>query len=196
MLTNILTPFECGSFTKLFSKDRANKYGRPGDDAAAQADERTKRLSGQNAVDNTLMFKLRDKGANLTAADIPELEAVLAAERKNDKMINNRLGGRAGLYSLDGLRDDSNWRQIKAQWQSFIDSEKNKAPAEADPPKAQDNKPPQQQAMNPSGPGATYVSNITIPGIGSASPRFADANSQRDTENLLRQLAQAKGASI
>jgi uridylate kinase len=24
--TNILTPFECGTFTKLFSKDRANKY--------------------------------------------------------------------------------------------------------------------------------------------------------------------------
>ncbi|MCD7981032.1 MAG: UMP kinase [Clostridiales bacterium] len=26
MRTNVLTPFECGSFTKLFSKDRANKY--------------------------------------------------------------------------------------------------------------------------------------------------------------------------
>jgi len=26
MNTNVLTPFECGSFTKLFSKDRANKY--------------------------------------------------------------------------------------------------------------------------------------------------------------------------
>lgn len=26
MKTQILTPFECGSFTKLFSKDRANKY--------------------------------------------------------------------------------------------------------------------------------------------------------------------------
>ena len=26
MQTNILTPFECGTFTKLFSKDRANKY--------------------------------------------------------------------------------------------------------------------------------------------------------------------------
>ena len=26
MMTNILTPFEIGSFTKLFSKDRANKY--------------------------------------------------------------------------------------------------------------------------------------------------------------------------
>ena len=26
MMTSILTPFECGSFTKLFSKDRANRY--------------------------------------------------------------------------------------------------------------------------------------------------------------------------
>ncbi|MCI8300362.1 MAG: UMP kinase [Lachnospiraceae bacterium] len=26
MMTQILTPFECGAFTKLFSKDRANKY--------------------------------------------------------------------------------------------------------------------------------------------------------------------------
>ena len=30
MMTNILTPFECGSFTKIFSKDRANKYFEKG----------------------------------------------------------------------------------------------------------------------------------------------------------------------
>lgn len=30
MQTSILTPFECGSFTKLFSKDRANKYFEKG----------------------------------------------------------------------------------------------------------------------------------------------------------------------
>ncbi len=30
MMTNILTPFECGSFTKLFSKDRASKYFEKG----------------------------------------------------------------------------------------------------------------------------------------------------------------------
>lgn len=30
MFTNILTPFECGSFTKLFSKDRASKYFEKG----------------------------------------------------------------------------------------------------------------------------------------------------------------------
>ena len=30
MKTNVLTPFVCGSFTKLFSKDRANKYFEKG----------------------------------------------------------------------------------------------------------------------------------------------------------------------
>ncbi len=30
METEVLTPFECGSFTKLFSKDRANKYFKRG----------------------------------------------------------------------------------------------------------------------------------------------------------------------
>ena len=30
MKTTVLTPFECGSFTKLFSKDRANKYFEKG----------------------------------------------------------------------------------------------------------------------------------------------------------------------
>ena len=30
IMTNILTPFECGSMTKLFSKDRANKYFEKG----------------------------------------------------------------------------------------------------------------------------------------------------------------------
>lgn len=30
METAVLTPFECGSFTKLFSKDRANKYFKKG----------------------------------------------------------------------------------------------------------------------------------------------------------------------
>lgn len=43
--------------------------------------------------------------------------------------------------------------------------------------------------------GATYISNITIPGVGSASPQFANAASQSQTEDLFRKLAQLKGAS-
>ena len=31
MKTQVMTPFECGSFTKLFSKDRANKYLQRGE---------------------------------------------------------------------------------------------------------------------------------------------------------------------
>ncbi len=45
-------------------------------------------------------------------------------------------------------------------------------------------------------PTTTYVSNITIPGIGSASLTFADQQSQASGEDLLRKLAQAKGAAI
>lgn len=45
--------------------------------------------------------------------------------------------------------------------------------------------------------GATYVSNVTIPGVaGTTTVRYADADSQRNGEDLLRKLAQAKGASI
>ena len=47
----------------------------------------------------------------------------------------------------------------------------------------------------PAGASATYVSNVNIQGIGKAELKFADASSQRQTEDLLRQLAQAKGAS-
>lgn len=42
----------------------------------------------------------------------------------------------------------------------------------------------------------TYISNITIPGVGSTTLNFADATSQSASEELLRKLAQAKGASI
>ena len=48
-----------------------------------------------------------------------------------------------------------------------------------------------------SGGGVSYVSNITIPGISASPPiRFADAQSQRDGEDLLRKLAQAKSSAI
>ena len=51
-------------------------------------------------------------------------------------------------------------------------------------------------ARTPVAERATYVSNITIPGVGSASLNFSDASSQRQAEELLRQLAQAKSTAI
>ena len=45
------------------------------------------------------------------------------------------------------------------------------------------------------GGGATYVSIITLSSGKTAQVRFADANSQSAAEQLLRDLAQAKGAA-
>ena len=61
------------------------------------------------------------------------------------------------------------------------------------------NDPAQRAAYQQSiiGASPTYVSNITIPGLaGTTTLRYADAESQRTGEDLLRKLAQAKGASI
>ncbi len=44
--------------------------------------------------------------------------------------------------------------------------------------------------------GNTYISNVNVQGIGKAELKFADASSQSQTEELLRKLAQAKGAAI
>lgn len=52
------------------------------------------------------------------------------------------------------------------------------------------------RASGSSGGGNTYVSNITIPGVGKASLNFSDAHSQSQAEDLIRQLAQAKGAAV
>lgn len=49
--------------------------------------------------------------------------------------------------------------------------------------------------QQPGGGGATYVSNITLPGGKTAQVRFADAASQGAAEQLLRELAQAKGVA-
>jgi len=49
--------------------------------------------------------------------------------------------------------------------------------------------------QQPGGGGATYVSNITLPGGKTAQVRFADSASQSAAEQLLRELAQAKGAA-
>ncbi len=56
---------------------------------------------------------------------------------------------------------------------------------------------PSSSSSSGSGGGVSYVSNITIPGISAHTPiRYADAQSQRNGEDLLRKLAQAKSSAI
>lgn len=70
---------------------------------------REERLAGQNAVDNTLMFALRDKlkAGLLTEADLPALQAVLAANADNEKIARSM--GPSG-WSNEGRADWVAWQ--------------------------------------------------------------------------------------
>lgn len=70
---------------------------------------REERLAGQNAVDNTLMFALRDKlkAGLLTDADLPALQAVLAANADNEKIARSM--GPSG-WSNEGRADWTAWQ--------------------------------------------------------------------------------------
>lgn len=70
---------------------------------------REERLAGQNAVDNTLMFALRDKlnAGLLTDADLPALRAVLAANAENAKIARSM--GPSG-WSNEGRADWTAWQ--------------------------------------------------------------------------------------
>ena len=81
----------------------------------------------------------------------------------------------------------------KAEWQAEVDAMRLRNTMKGNGNATTSNQTPLESMRS----GATYVSNITIPGVaGTTTVRYADAESQRNGENLLRKLAQAKGASI
>ena len=100
-----------------------DKYSSPLDGKSNYGNTREERLAGQNAVDNTLMFKLRDKlqAGLLTAADIPELMAVLEANKVNQQIANDM---DPGAWSLEGRNDWNAWQNTMQQFQAFVNAQK------------------------------------------------------------------------
>lgn len=96
----------------------ADKYSRPAG-GSTYGDTREERLAGQNAVDNTTMFTLRDKLQKglLTTDDLPALQAVLAANVENDK-IARAMG--PGAWSLEGRADWTQWQNTMALFQQAV----------------------------------------------------------------------------
>lgn len=86
-----------------------NKYGNPRNGQSTYGNTREERLAGQNAVDNTLMFALRDKlkAGLLTEADLPALQAVLAANADNEKIARSM--GPSG-WSNEARADWTAWQ--------------------------------------------------------------------------------------
>lgn len=84
---------------------------------------REERLAGQNAVDNRLMFELKDKleAGTLSPADVEDMRAVVAALKQNN-IINGDVSRRnPGAISLEGGADDRAWQNRMRQFQDAID---------------------------------------------------------------------------
>ena len=99
-------------------------YGRAGQadqprngNGQTQAEfQRTERLAGQNAVDNTLAFRLRDelKAGTLGPEDAADIKAAIAALDQNEA-VNRDLDRFGGAFSAAGAADREEWRQIRTQ---------------------------------------------------------------------------------
>ncbi|MDP9919820.1 tape measure domain-containing protein [Variovorax boronicumulans] len=82
---------------------------------------REERLSGQNAVDNRLMFELREKlrKGELGLEDVGALQTVIAALRQN-ALQNNQVDKKGSFISLEGRKDDLSWQQTRAQFEDAV----------------------------------------------------------------------------
>lgn len=147
-------------------------------------DTREERLAGQNAVDNRLMFQLRDKLENgsLDAGDISGLETVIASLRQN--AIQNAQVDRhsAGFIGLDGRRDDLAWQSVGKQFEQAVS--RLKRPTKADAPSAA-----------PVAGGSSHTVMIDLGGGRRGTYNMASEGDASGIAGLLSQLGNAKAVS-
>lgn len=150
-----------------------------GDGQTKEEYDREQFLTGQNAVDNTLQFKLRDKLNNgtLTAADVADVQNVVNALDQNEKQ-NSWLRGQ-GAISSSGLIDDQQWQGVNGQFKAFLNDQKSKS-----------------ATSGTSGISAAGVTmNINIGGV-STPVNVASQSDANNLQSVLSQLANAQGRSI
>ncbi len=144
---------------------------------AQSAADRAKKLEGQNAVDNRLMFQVRDKlnAGTLTAEDTADVKNVLAALKQN--AVVNAFGRSMGGISLAGIEDDIKWQNTGAVLQQFVDAQgrQTATPAGASP---------SQSA--PSTGGKTYTVNVNLGGGTTPVNVASDADAQKLIDVLKR----------
>lgn len=170
-------------------KDRDAKYGAPGGGStvATSGGDREKFLAGQNAVDNTLQFKLLEKSqrGQLTAADVEDAKRYLEAQ-KQQNVVNRDLDRVGGGFSAAGTLDRAKWEQFQAVMQNFVDTQNRKATAVPVPATAPPGTPP---------PGSTtHTVNVNLPGS-NRSVNMASAADAAALTGILRQFESASGAA-
>jgi hypothetical protein len=92
------------------------KYARAGNPSVT-GNTREERLAGQNAVDNTLAFELRDKlnAGQLTKDDADDIRAVIAALDQNEAVNRDVDRMNPGAFSSAGAADRAEWRSIRTR---------------------------------------------------------------------------------
>lgn len=86
-------------------------------------DTREERLSGQNAVDASLQFRLRDqlkKGTLDPNAQRGEIQTVIDSLKQQAAVNASATNLSAGFMSLEGMRDAASWQAIRAQLEDTL----------------------------------------------------------------------------
>ena len=196
--------------TTLESADAVDKAGRSHDQAAKSIDahrsslerlnaEKEREIAALEKANDLATRELQLQEAKRKAGTINNVDAVPAFESKEqaeawlkawkaqyqrDNPFSTKRGGQLGNLMHDMTMFEYN-KELDAM--ALRNAMKGKGNATTS------NQTPLESMRS----GATYVSNVTIPGVaGTTTVRYADAESQRNGEDLLRKLAQAKGASI
>jgi hypothetical protein len=168
-----------GSNKSDYDPGYGSPYSRPGEGPVNGLGEtkdqydRRHRLEGQNAVDNTLIFKLEEKlnAGTLTEADRHLVEAVKSAVNQNAQIARD---ASPGLLSTDLMRSLQQQQVLVQRMTDFLDAKASSAPAKT-PATAPAPAPVHAPAPTPvpaPGPQQTRVATVhqvRIEGLGSAA---------------------------
>jgi len=97
------------------------KYSRP-EGGSVIGGTREERLAGQNAVDNSLIFQLRDKldAGLLGAEDATALRAAIEAIRQNQAVDRSVDRMNPGAFSLAGMADRNEWAAVLERFEQAL----------------------------------------------------------------------------
>lgn len=99
----------------------SDKYARP-KGGAVTGNTREERLAGQNAVDNTLAFRLRDMldAGTIDQATPEEIRAVIAALEQNEAVNRDLDRMNPGAFSSAGMADRGLWNNVRTRLQQAL----------------------------------------------------------------------------
>jgi hypothetical protein len=162
--------------------------------ALDEQEQRRKKLEGQNAVDNTLIYKLEEKlnSGTLSDADRASVEAVKAAVTQNAQLAHD---ASPGLLSTDFMRSLQQQQVLVKRMTDFLDENVSITPAkthttEPAPAPAHAPAPAPAPAPEPQQPRVATVHQVRIDGLG-ASQSVINTASEADARAVVEALRTA-----